>query len=271
MTKKFKEIIKDIKEVIAVVPEPIHFKGRKHPKKKKKLDEGKITPEHPFYGGRQVDNDGWRNENRKDVYSTSKKIRKGIKFTPEQQKHISAYTFDSFDLNNSLLHAHKNKISETHPKHPANSDAGPGDTIKHLDHAIKSNPLKHDLYAYSAVSWDPREKVAGKKNKIINSPAYISATHSRNVADSFASDKVSRKNGYKKHIIKFHLKRGDHALPVEGHTQHEGEHEIIIGRGSKLKYLGTESYKGIEHPDFHETGYEDDAKTIHIHHVELTK
>lgn len=167
---------------------------------------------------------------------------------------IKHYTADeSSDVNNHLIKKHKD---------PSYNKPGPyrDHIINTIKKHIHKNKLKHDLHTYSGTSFDPSEHV---KNGMMHSPAFISASHDKDVALSFARKPGPATRHITRHIIHFHLKKGDPALHVEKYSDVKNEHETIIAP-SKLKY----HHKEI----FHYHNYDDDIMNeVHVHHMSIAK
>jgi hypothetical protein len=221
-----------------VLDEPIHFKNRKD---KKKLHEAetKSKTSHGSTSDWLSTNDNKHLSKEHDHHEISEKLHKGQKLDDHHVDAIKKYTKDSQRLNKGLI---KSQGKIENPKHKKHADS--------LDDAIKKNSLRHKLVVHSGVSFDPRKKVG--TNGILKSHAYISTTHSKEIAHEFAKPSFSKKTGVEtKHIIRLNLKKGDPAMHVEHHSSTSGEHETIIKRGSRLKLHKTathvDTWGGITH------------------------
>lgn len=224
-------------KVKGLIPAPIHFK-HVH---KKKLDEGAIT------GFRSWLKSSDNSKLGKTPEAISKKLHKSNQFEPEHHKSLNHYTGSgSTNMNKNLIKTKGKVIAKTHATH-----------VKNIDSAIKKNPIQHDLHTYSGTSFDPRKHL-DKKGQM-HSPAYISSTHDKDTAHNFAGHANKGKSVYaSKHIIHFHLKKGDPATHVEHISEHPGEHETVIARNTKLQHHGTDS-----HYDTHNENW------VHIHHMSI--
>jgi hypothetical protein len=211
-------------EVKGLIPAPIHFR---HVQPKKKLDEA-AKPATGYKAWLKTDDN---TKLGKSPEAISNKLHKSNAFTPEHESSIRDYTSSgSTNMNKNLIKNKGKIIAKTHQKR-----------VKGLDAAISSNPIQHDVHTYSGTSFDPRNHL-DKKGRML-SPAYISATHDKKVAHSFAQGATEGKGSYApRHIIHFDLKKGDPATHVSQLSDHNGEHETVIGRGTTLQYHGTESH-----------------------------
>lgn len=228
--------IKQLREEIefnseGIIPEPIHFKYINNTS----LFEGVGPINHHSKWFKTKDN----THIGRTLESISKKISAHHDLPEDESNSIDKYTSYSRNLNKGLL---RKQISKTAKK-----------TRDRLNKIISKYPLKHELHSYSGVSFDPRKHV---KKGIMHSPAFMSATHDKYVAHSYAED-YTKKSG-NMHIIHFHLKKGDKALHVNKYSHFPEEHETLIAP-SKLKYHGTDSYK------LH------DDNSVHIHHMSIAK
>jgi len=216
-------------KVKGLIPAPIHFK---HVRPKKKLDEA-AKPKAGYRGWLEKRDNTKLGKTHEAI---SKKLHSTNSFTPEHDASIRHYTASgSTNMNKNLIKNKGKIIAKTHQKH-----------VKNLDSAIKSNPIQHDLNTYSGTSFDPRKHL-DKKGQM-HSPAYISTTHSKTVAHSFAGHATQGKGSYApRHIIHFDLKKGDPATHVSHLSDHTDEHETVIGRNTKLQYHGTESHYDPAH------------------------
>ena len=270
--KKYKEFIKN-KETIATIPVPIHFKyvdpiddikpatipspihfkyvkedvGNIHPPLEKWLNKNDNT--HLTKGKTAVGHD---NITKADSLSEhiSKKLRNHQAKNPESDDHkktVEHYTDESRHINKHLLDSHK--IQEPIYKHLHH--------IKNLDHLTSSHKLDHDLHVYSGVGFHPGE-LTKHSNGILKSPAFISTTHSKHTARSFARrTNTVDGNHLSSHIIHLHLKKGENAYHTTEHSVLSREHETIIPRDTNLKI----------HPK--PTIYEHGVTKYHIWHAEI--
>lgn len=235
-----------LKDEDGILDEPIHFKNRKD---KKKLHEAETKPwrSHESTSDWLSTNDNKHLSKEDDHDETSAKLHKGQKLDDRHIDAIEHYTKDSRSLNKGLI---KNQGKIENPKHKKHASS--------LDDAIKKNPLKHKLVVHSGVSFDPRKKVG--TNGVLKSHAYISTTHSKEIAHDFAKSSYNKKTGAEsKHIVRLDLKKGDPAMHVEHHSLTPGEHETIIKRGSRLKLHKTDTYVNPW------------GEKTHVHHMSIVR
>ena len=250
--KTFKQYLN---EEVPSIPSPIHFKhvsGDGSSRLNEDLNDWvkKSDNEHLIEPG------GDAREN--DVIS--EKITTHHKLDDQHKRSIEYYTSvkGSKNINNDLIDVHNSKKTKENkkpfPDFETHSDK--------IDDAIKKAPIKHDVHVYSGVSFDPTKHL-NKKGKM-HSPAYISATHSKNMARSYAHDHKQfdpKLDKHISHIIHIPLKKGDPAIHVEKISNFPGEYETIIKRGSTLKHHG---YEDHTHPAFPD-------KVYRVHKMSIVK
>ena len=244
--KSFKSFMVTKKKNSGVIPTPIHFKSNLY------IKENESSGEYDDWLYDDTDN---RNLGR-DESSISKKLSETNNFKPEEKKAIKAYTghsdpenqrvWQSYQLNHSLIN------NKPIPPHLQHIDDG-------LSSAIKNNPIQHRVRVYSGLSFNPMDHV--DKDGKMKSPAYISATHAKNVATEFSHPNMDDPDST--HIMQIHLNPGDPATHVDAESSNPGEHETIINKGVTLQHLMTETYTG--HPLW------GDDHTVHVHHFGIVK
>ena len=230
--KTFKQYTKEKRENGAgEIPAPIHFKYGNHLRLNEEVSDWL----------KKTDNEHLSTHNMPDIRNReiSSKLAGSKKKRPEHSEAITNYTgSESGELNARLIK--KKKLSKEH-----------AEVAGGLDKAIDNNPLPVKASTYSGVSFDPRKHL--DKNNRMYSPAYISTTHDKNVAHTY-----SQQGSGDRHIIKFHLKKGDPATHVEGYSEHQGEYETIIKRGQTLQHEKTESHQDSK-----------TKTTLHVHHMSI--
>jgi hypothetical protein len=191
-------------------PSPIHFKNTKG------LNEAKVG-----------NYDRWKstNENGK-LGNTNRTVRakltKGHGLSDDEKESIRQYTTTSRSLNNNLIRG-----DELGPKHKRIAD--------HIDAAIDKHPMQHAVHVYSGVGFDPMEHT--DENGRMLSPAYISASHSKEEAHAFT---VPHKGVH--HIVRVSLQPGDPAIHISPYSDNPHEDETVIKRGVTLQHNGHEDH-----------------------------
>lgn len=249
--KSFKEYIKE-ENTIGSIPFPIHFKYvNKNTGTIPSAINFKYVVKEAAKKSKNTGYSGWLKTNdnshftKKDPRDISDILHKDNNFTPEHKKELYNYVDNSNALNKKLI-KNKGRVIGSDKKMADNLDA-----------AIDKNPIKHDLHVYSGAGFDPREHI---KNGKMHSPAYLSTTHFKSMADEFAYSAASNKDQHENHIIHIHLKKGDPATHISKlNPDYEHEHETLIKRGVTLKHHGTESHTN------------DEGDTFHIHHMSIIK
>jgi hypothetical protein len=167
---------------------------------------------------------------------------------------IRQYTAGSEKLNKALIRKNKKFFEDGFEK----------DRLDRLDAITDEHRAKHDHVLYSGLTFDPRKKLKGK-NKFI-SPAFISATHAKNITTDFAKPIAnddapeglgSLKQHKTMHIMQINVPTGARVTNISTFSTYKGEHESLIGRNSKFEYSHAE-------PKIDESG-----NRYLIHHVHL--
>lgn len=209
-----------------IIPSPIHFKHVE--------SRGQIPSAIHFKGSSNLNEarvgnyEEWRDTDENDKLGhTSRavigKLTKGHNLSDGEKNSIKKYTEVSRGLNRDLITGDK-----PIPTHKIVSD--------HIDAAIDRHPVQHSYHVYSGLGFDPKEHT--DENGRMRSPAYISASHSKDVAHSF----TTQHKGVL-HIAKITLHPGDPALHISSYSDSPHEHETIIKRGVTLQHNGHKDYE----------------------------
>lgn len=271
--KKFKQFINTIKKQPPIIPAAIHFKHIPTPKIKTQTP----TPIHFKHVKEDVQTDkpivghinDWHAINDNDHLTKqipesdehkdeiAEKLKHGQQDIPSRDaRRINQYTSNwggkggllaSYQLNNKLING--GKISGNYQN-----------TINSLDNTINNNRIQYPVSLYSGVGFDPENHI--DENGQMQSPAYISATHSRSISRGFAADESDRDTNAPltniRHIIQFHLNPNDPAMHISHLSDSPREYETLIGRDQTLQHHGTSDY---EHPEH--------KKIYRIHHMSI--
>jgi hypothetical protein len=136
--------------------------------------------------------------------------------------------------------------SGTVNKHLVNHATGQKDAIsphshnfiKKMDHMFDRTKakMKADTHVYTGVHPDVLRHAAYTKDDhmVAHLPAYTSTSTSKDVAEGFAGDHTDHDN-HMAHILHIHVKEGHPAIPVDKHSANQGEHEVVLHRGTLLK------------------------------------
>ena len=183
--------------------------------------------------------------------------------TAAEKAHIKLYTKGtkivgsknaSSSINRKLLKNHADGVEPT---------AGMDDKEKEI-HAtlskLASKPLKKKVTLYSGVDFDPSEAANKSSGGILHCPAHISATHSKNVAETFALNKQAFTPGSdgRRHIIRIDTKPADKGYHIHNYSAKKDEYETIIPANTKLKY----SHSTVERDDLADNEF-------HVHHFTI--
>lgn len=149
---------------------------------------------------------------------------------------VKTYTHQSNFINRALIHGVKLE-SYTNKK------------IKHIDEVTNhpKNALTKPVSAYSGISHEFNKKLSKvKPGKTVTSPAFISTSIKRSIAQNFHGDSH----------IHFHLPKGySKGRYIRSRSVYPNEHELLLARNQKFKYLKKDTIK---------RGY----NTTIVHHLE---
>jgi hypothetical protein len=164
---------------------------------------------------------------------------------------VNDYTRDSSGLNRHLYNSHVDG-----EKHKENAG---GINVKAMDKAVGKTKLKHDLHTYSGVTFNPGKLAKQHPEGHLHLPAFTSTSIDKETAHGFATGDENEE----KHVIHFHLKKGQAMKYAEPHSENPGEHEVILPRNT--------TWKLHPRPDTYEDNFGDPTKVWHAHPVETTK
>lgn len=193
------------------IPSAIHFKGSSN------LNEARVGNYEEW---RDTDENRNLGHTSRTVLS---KLTKGHNLSDGEKNSIKKYTLTSKRLNKDLIAG--DKLSSDHQK-----------ISSHLDAAIDRHPIQHGFHVYSGLGFDPTDHT--DENGRMHSPAYISATHSKNEAHAF----TTQHKGVH-HIARITLHPGDPAIHVSPYSSSTHENETVIKKGITLQHNGHEDYE----------------------------
>ena len=252
--KKFNEFITEEKKIVDFFAHYRSGKDEKHDPEKAEDKEpteffahyrsGKDDKHNPEKVSEGFEHDA---SEEKKLFSDNKKTlapHKKIKMSLGDKAAIDSHTQDSKDTNSRLLNKDPKAIKEINYK------------LNILDRVTNhpSNKLDKPIATYSGVS----QKFAGRLSKlkpgrVVRSPAYISSSVSRDTAQNFA-EAIPKTKEY--HHIQFHLPQGyQKGRYIDHASMNKGEHEFLMARNQKFKYLGKTTHPRGEATDV-------------VHHVE---
>jgi len=143
---------------------------------------------------------------------------------PDYKEEVPKYTSGSRDINEFLFRIHtKNKSKPLIPQ--AEFDT----RVKKIDKLINSHKTHDDMFVYTGPHFHPRD-YAGKT---VEAPAYTSTSLTPHVAKDF---------GIGRHILRIHLPKGHPHLFMDPESQYQGQAEVILPRGIKLKIASKPSH-----------------------------
>ena len=225
--KSYKQFHKGKEIEVGVIPAPIHFKHTSNHEVPSPIHFKHMDLEEERAGNY----DAWKdtNENSHLGHTNNgirKKLTTGHDLTNDERINTLIYTRSSKPLNKKLI--------ERTPL-----TGGHKDMASSLDSAIARHPMKHKLHVYSGLSFNPEEHT--DEHGKMHSPAYISATHSKDEAHSF----TTQHRGIH-HIARITLHPGDPAIHVSPYSASPHEDETIIKRGVTLQHHGSSDYTDPE-------------------------
>lgn len=141
----------------------------------------------------------------------------GRALTEAEVKVVKQYTQgESSNLNKKLRAGTVGKFDNPH-------------LIPQLDGLIQQAKLPHDMELYRGI----RGKYVNQftENSIVGDAAFQSTSLSKTVAEQFAA---KDKNGM---VVIIKAKAGAKALPIDGHSHFDTEHEVVLPRNSTYRVL----------------------------------
>lgn len=294
--KTFKQFInekdKEKDDEYVVLPHAIHFKsGTYHehshspvPEAKPSVNKDKnryVKEEAPPPPGKFED---WKNKNDNShlgddhegvgnsLRHTESPLYSGGESNPRyeaQRNAITNYTRVSNELNSGLLGTNKDLSHPDSWKTEGSPYWGTPmsyqEALDGLDQTTDEHRAKQDHVVYSGLTFDPRKHLQG--NNKFKSPAFISATHSKEVATNFTKPVLNddakgfgaslfNKNKTH-HIMHINVPAGARAMNISSLSRHKDEHETLLGRDSKFEY---------SHSEHH---VDEKGNNYLIHHVNL--
>lgn len=103
-----------------------------------------------------------------------------------------------------------------------------------IDAALDRNKLAADTKLYRGISPDMADKF-GQPGTVFNHKPYASTSDSARQAGGFAS---RDKSGHI-HMMEITAVKGTRATSMKGVTKYPSEREILIGRDTNMRYIGT--------------------------------
>jgi len=297
--KTFKQFInkkKNDDNDFAVLPHVIHFKsGTYHEHSHSPVPEAKpsVNKDKNRYVKEEappppppppVKFEDWKNKNDNShlgddhesvgnsLRHTESPLHSGGESNPKyeaQRNAITNYTRVSNELNSGLLGTNKTLSHPDSWKTEGSSYWGTPMSYKEaldgLDQATDEHRAKQDHVVYSGLTFDPRKHL--QANNKFKSPAFISATHSKEVATNFTKPVLNddakgfgaslfNKNKTH-HIMHINVPAGARAMNISSLSRHKDEHETLLGRDSKFEYSHS-----VHHVD-------ENGNSYLIHHVNL--
>lgn len=162
------------------------------------------------------------------------------------KKHVQNYTDLSRPLTRELWKHHKEGTQP--PQHVEGHD------LEALDRITTKSHLTKNMELYSGVRHNPMDHVDADGHMHI--PAYTSTSEHYSVAHKFAVKQARRGDADGKmkdgHIIKFQMKKGQHAVSLAKNSLESHEAERLLPRNIKVKVH--------PHP---ETRVNSEGRTIH--------
>lgn len=230
--KKFNEFISEEKNKNITVFFA-HYRSVKDPKH----DPYHNQKKDPKHDSEKID-EGFEHTDRKEKEIFKNNIKAVTHHTdiPRSKEEVGAihrYTKNSRDINKILIGGGKIAGKQIQ-------------TVKHLDKATNNpkNKLPEPITTYSGIN-SKFHKALSKVSpgETVHSPAYVSSTLHRDTVHTFAHTKYTS-GGASTHAVQFHLPRGySKGTYVEPISDNKNEHEVLLARNQKFKYLGKTNHK----------------------------
>lgn len=158
---------------------------------------------------------------------------------------IHPYTYNSYNLNNTLLHHHRNgskppNIIKSHLDNDSEPDEEDGSEIDihKLDNLINSHRLPYEMTVYSGLHFHPNEH----RGKIATLPSYLSTSLSPHVAKDFGKNWImgnEEDGNYNEHniknILRLTLPKGHPHLFTDNGSLFPGQGELILPRNMRYQ------------------------------------
>lgn len=206
------------------------------------------------------------------------RIEEYHKNLPDGQKHaIKDYKGNNYDAINKRLRRTKGAVHEAGDK-DSWSASDHHNTIHHLDKALNGHKTTEDHHVYRSFGGSLNVGEL-KKGAVIHDHAYVSASHSHQVASEFAGDRstLHRKgedgtSHFHHFIAKIHVPKGTKAHHLDNAEakktwDHPNGHEdeLLIHRGTSFKVTGHSAHS--EAPTSWKGWDGKDNKEQHHYHI----
>lgn len=156
--------------------------------------------------------------------------------TNDEKQALRSYTEESTRLN-ALL---RGRIDLDEPMSNLERIRHIATALK-LDRALSRVELADNVLAYRAIpSQTLAELFRSSSDSVIHDKGFVSTTFNRAVAQGQMEGvppdyKYNARNFV---VVKVDVPKGSSALPLQPHTRHEGEEELLIDRNKKFKIIG---------------------------------
>lgn len=164
----------------------------------------------------------------KHLHSVHNELQKNLDLDDSDTEAINNYTTSSDHsmVNYKLLNKHKLAPHES-------------EMVSGLDRAISKNHAPDDMVVYSGLS--KKHSKLLDKGGVHSHPSFLSTSINPSSAKSFA-------NKNEGDMVEIHVPKGHSGVYVGSQTEHEGEHEFILPRETKLR-IHKDKEKVMHFPD----------------------
>ena len=148
------------------------------------------------------------------------------KWTLEEKKSLTAYSGDLYFSINPVLRGEED--ADDYNERSSNSLL---ETIEHIDSAIQKCSFDKDIKVHRFAGKKVLAKVSSmKEGDIFTDNAFLSTTAHDDVEHEVIKGSFSRNV-----IFVINVPKGTPAIALQGHHETRLEHEVLLGRGTKLR------------------------------------
>ena len=173
-----------------------------------------------------------------DNDSIMDKLHKLHPLDEHSQSHLHTYSSGSSGLNAALIRAHN---TNTLPPKSIR-----GHNVEGLDSSF--TPSKTTLHTYSGIGFNPSKlDMIGKSesgNPVFKSPTYLSTSHNKGTASSFAEDNKPYHGENAYHILHIRTEPGQRIGVIGDHSKYPHEQETTMPRDEHYEYIGSTTHMG---------------------------
>ena len=239
--KRFKEFIKKkVVEPILITAQPVHGSHARSRKQEEKLEEAINWLGKKYNQPESVNRSKWikHNENshiaqdpityrhRELIADKLKEAHPNLTSDHPSYGAVKDYTRTSHKINQYHLDNAEGIDTSNDSRLPEYKKQ-----TEHLDAILKEHKLPYNIHLYHGAGFNPGKEAAKHPEGLIRMPSYLSTSHNKVVAKSFAGGSIVDNA---EHILHIHAKKGQHGLYI-GNRVIGDEHETLLPRNQVLK------------------------------------